>query len=78
MDGASFCDRIFYSKLQCSSKMRARDAKLHNKSSVQMALYISFGLNDIHEENYTHVDMKPHNQLLPSEFNFVLQQQDAS
>ena len=58
--------------------MQGRDTKLHIQSSAQTALNISFGLNHVHEENYTHGDMKPHNQFLGLEFNFILQQQDAS
>ena len=58
--------------------MRAIHSNLNIRSSLQMVLNISYGLNHVHEENCTHGDMKPHNELLTSDFNFLLQQQDAS
>ena len=39
---------------------------------------MSYGLNHVHEEYYTHVDMKPHNEFLTADFNLIIQQQDAS
>ena len=58
--------------------MQARDSKIHSQSSLHMALNISFGFNHLHEENYTQGDMKPCNELLTSDFNLILQRQDAS
>ena len=54
--------------------MRARDAKPDIQLSVQMVLNIGHGLNFEQEEYYTYGDMKPHNVLLTSELNFILQQ----
>ena len=36
----------------------------------------AYGLNHVHEEYYTHGDMKLHAVLITSVFNFILQQQD--
>ena len=58
--------------------MPLSDAKLNIQLSLQMRLNISYGLNHVHEEYHTHGDMKPHNVLLTSDFNFILQQQDAT
>ena len=58
--------------------MRARNAQLDNQSAFQIVLNMSYGLNHVHEENCTQCNMKPHNVLLTSEFNFILQQHDAS
>ena len=52
--------------------MRARDAKRVIQSSLQIALNMAYGLNHVHE------DMKPHNVLLTSQFNFILHKDGIS
>lgn len=45
-------------------KMRARDAVLDDRSFLQIARQMAYGLNHVHSQRYTHGDMKPQNILL--------------
>lgn len=52
------------------TKMRAREALLDDRSFLQIASHMAFGLNHVHSQSYTHGDMKPQNVLLTAEFQF--------
>lgn len=45
-------------------RMRARDAVLDDRSFLQIACQMAYGLNHVHSQRYTHGDMKPQNILL--------------
>lgn len=51
--------------------MRARSALLHDRSFLQIARHIAYGLNHVHSERYTHGDVKPQNILLSSKFQYT-------
>lgn len=50
--------------------MRSRNAILYDRSFLQIARHIAYGLNHVHAEGYTHGDVKPQNILLSSKFQF--------
>lgn len=52
------------------AKMRDRQAVLDDRSFLQCARHMAFGLNHVHSQRYTHGDLKPQNVLLTSAFQF--------
>lgn len=53
------------------SSMRARDAILDNRSFLQVARHMAYGMCHVHSESYTHGDLKPQNVLLTEGFSFA-------
>lgn len=62
LEGGSLYDSL--------TRMRARRAVLDERSFLQVASQMAYGLNHVHSQRYTHGDMKPQNILLSDTFQF--------